>query len=138
VETHTNIHMQIKGATKSTKMKKYSLLWLRTDLDNTLLNCGCYHGFLHKFSPESLILMRGAFLHAGGVNGDPRCHMMFYPQPEAGCQSYTEQYQHNRQDSRLLRQKSKGRKMAFEREEGRGQSLSFIFLLPDPCIITGH
>jgi hypothetical protein len=25
-----------------------------------------------------------------------------------------------------------------ERKEGRGQSLSFVFLLPDPCIITGH
>jgi hypothetical protein len=54
------------------------------------------------------------------------------------CQSYTEQYQHNRQDSRLLRQKSTGRKMACVRKEGRGQSLSFIFLLPDPRIITGH
>jgi hypothetical protein len=31
------------------------------------------------------------------------------------CQSYTEQYQHNRQDSRLLRPKSVGRKMACER-----------------------
>ena len=54
------------------------------------------------------------------------------------CQSYTEQYQHNRQDTKLLRQKSVGRKMACERKEGRRQSLSFIFLLPDPCIITGY
>jgi hypothetical protein len=46
--------------------------------------------------------------------------------------------QRHRQDSRLLRQKSMGRKIACERKEGRGQSLSFIFLLPDPCIITGH
>jgi hypothetical protein len=38
------------------------------------------------------------------------------------CQSYTEQYQHNRQDSRLRRRKSMGRKMACERKEGRGYS----------------
>jgi hypothetical protein len=48
--------------------------------------------------------------------------------PKLHCQSYTEQYQRNRQDSRLLRRKSMGRKMACERKEGRGQSLSFIFL----------
>ena len=42
------------------------------------------HGFLHKFNPEALILMRGDFVHAGGVNADPRCHMMFYPKPNAG------------------------------------------------------
>ena len=42
------------------------------------------HGFLHKFNAESLILMRGDFVHAGGVNFEPRCHMMFYPKPKAG------------------------------------------------------
>ena len=42
------------------------------------------HGFLHRFSPESLILMRGDFVHAGGVATDPRCHMAFFPLPGAG------------------------------------------------------
>jgi hypothetical protein len=42
------------------------------------------HGFLHRFKPHALILMRGDFVHAGGASIDPRCHMMFYPKPEAG------------------------------------------------------
>jgi hypothetical protein len=42
------------------------------------------HGFLHRFSPESLVLMRGDFVHAGGVATDPRCHMAFPPKPGAG------------------------------------------------------
>jgi hypothetical protein len=42
------------------------------------------HGFLHHFGPEALILMRGDFVHAGGVAQDPRCHMAFYPKPGAG------------------------------------------------------
>ena len=42
------------------------------------------HGFLHKFNAESLILMRGDYVHAGGVQCEPRCHMMFYPKPKAG------------------------------------------------------
>jgi hypothetical protein len=46
--------------------------------------------------------------------------------------SYTEQYQHNRQDSRLLRQKSVGRKMACERrkeEDKTSPLLSFSQIL---------
>jgi hypothetical protein len=42
------------------------------------------HGFLHLFNPEALILMRGDFVHAGGVATDPRCHMAFFPKPGAG------------------------------------------------------
>jgi hypothetical protein len=42
------------------------------------------HGFLHLFGPDSLILMRGDFVHAGGVATDPRCHMAFSPKPGAG------------------------------------------------------
>jgi hypothetical protein len=36
------------------------------------------------FSAMSLFLMRGHFVHAGGVSKDPRCHMSFYPLPAAG------------------------------------------------------
>ena len=42
------------------------------------------HGFLHTFSPTSLVLMRGDFIHAGGVSQAPRCHMEFYPKQKAG------------------------------------------------------
>jgi hypothetical protein len=42
------------------------------------------HGFLHRFKPQALILMRGDFVHAGGASLDPRCHMVFYPLPAAG------------------------------------------------------
>jgi hypothetical protein len=42
------------------------------------------HGFLHRFPSEALILMRGDFVHAGGVVSDPRCHMEFYPKVPAG------------------------------------------------------
>jgi hypothetical protein len=31
-----------------------------------------------------LVLMRGDFIHAGGVSQAPRCHMEFYPKQKAG------------------------------------------------------
>ena len=42
------------------------------------------YGFLHNLSPTSLVLMRGDFVHAGGVSWLPRCHMKFYPTVAAG------------------------------------------------------
>ena len=42
------------------------------------------YGFLKTFKPTSLVLMRGDFVHAGGISKEPRCHMEFYPKPEAG------------------------------------------------------
>ncbi len=39
------------------------------------------HGFLHKFKPRSLLLMRGDFVHAGGTSKLPRCHMDFSRYP---------------------------------------------------------
>ena len=42
------------------------------------------YGFPHTFKPSNLLLMRGDFVHAGGILKDPRCHMEFYPLPEAG------------------------------------------------------
>jgi hypothetical protein len=42
------------------------------------------YGYLQTFSATSLVLLRGDFVHAGGVSQDPRCHMSFYPLPEAG------------------------------------------------------
>ena len=42
------------------------------------------HGFLHKFKPTSLLLMRGDFVHAGGTSKHPRCHMEFFPLEAAG------------------------------------------------------
>ena len=42
------------------------------------------HGYLQRFNRHALVLMRGDFVHAGGVSQEPRCHMGFYPKPEAG------------------------------------------------------
>jgi hypothetical protein len=42
------------------------------------------YGFLHTMKPTALLLMRGDFIHAGGVLWYPRCHMKFYPRVEAG------------------------------------------------------
>ena len=42
------------------------------------------YGFLHTFNPSDLLIMRGDFVHSGGILKDPRCHMEFYPLPEAG------------------------------------------------------
>jgi hypothetical protein len=42
------------------------------------------YGYLHTFSASCLVLLRGDFLHAGGVAKEPRCNMQFYPLPPAG------------------------------------------------------
>jgi len=42
------------------------------------------YGFLHTFGPTSLVLMRGDFVHAGGICKEPRCQMEFFPLPAAG------------------------------------------------------
>ena len=49
-----------------------------------LLPTNMKHGFLHKFKPTSLLLMRGDFVHAGGTSKLPRCHMEFFPLEAAG------------------------------------------------------
>jgi hypothetical protein len=47
-------------------------------------NADIKYGFLNTFSATSLLLMRGDFVHAGGVSKEPRCHMEFFPLPAAG------------------------------------------------------
>ena len=47
-------------------------------------NADIKYGFLNTFSATSLLLMRGDFVHAGGVAKEPRCHMEFFPLPAAG------------------------------------------------------
>jgi hypothetical protein len=42
------------------------------------------YGFLHTMKPSALLLMRGDFIHAGGIFWFPRCHMKFYPRLRAG------------------------------------------------------
>jgi hypothetical protein len=42
------------------------------------------YGFLHTMKATSLLLMRGDFIHAGGISWHPRCHMKFYPRVAAG------------------------------------------------------
>ena len=42
------------------------------------------YGFLHMMTASSLLLMRGDFVHAGGISWRPRCHMEFYPRLGAG------------------------------------------------------
>jgi hypothetical protein len=42
------------------------------------------YGFLHTMKPSALLLMRGDFIHAGGILWFPRCHMKFYPRLRAG------------------------------------------------------
>ena len=42
------------------------------------------YGFLHTMTASSLLLMRGDFIHAGGISCRPRCHMKFYPRVAAG------------------------------------------------------
>jgi uncharacterized protein Usg len=42
------------------------------------------YGFLHSLPRTALLLMRGDFIHAGGVSWLPRCHMKFYPRVDAG------------------------------------------------------
>jgi hypothetical protein len=42
------------------------------------------YGFLHTMKKTSLLLMRGDFIHAGGISWFPRCHMKFFPRVEAG------------------------------------------------------
>ena len=42
------------------------------------------YGFLHTMKATSLLLMRGDFIHAGGISWRPRCHMKFYPRMGAG------------------------------------------------------
>jgi hypothetical protein len=42
------------------------------------------YGFLNTFSATSLLLLRGDFVHAGGISKEPRCHMEFFPLPTAG------------------------------------------------------
>jgi hypothetical protein len=49
-----------------------------------LLPTNMKHGFLNKFKPTSLLLMRGDFVHAGGTSKLPRCHMEFFPLQAAG------------------------------------------------------
>jgi hypothetical protein len=54
-------------------------LWLLPNCYNDIK-----YGFRHTFKPTSLLLMRGDFVHAGGISQEPRCHMSFYPLPGAG------------------------------------------------------
>jgi hypothetical protein len=42
------------------------------------------YGILLTLPPTALLLMRGDFVHAGGAQLFPRCHMKFYPRLEAG------------------------------------------------------
>jgi hypothetical protein len=42
------------------------------------------YGFLHTLKASSLLLMRGDFIHAGGISWRPRCHMKFFPRVGAG------------------------------------------------------
>jgi hypothetical protein len=49
-----------------------------------LLPMNAKHGILHTFNSHTLVLMRGDFVHAGGVSKMPRCHMQFFPKPNAG------------------------------------------------------
>ena len=42
------------------------------------------YGMLHQIPRTALLLMRGDFVHAGGVQWHPRCHMKFFPRVEAG------------------------------------------------------
>jgi hypothetical protein len=51
------------------------------------------YGFLHRMKATSLLLMRGDFIHAGGISWRPRCHMKFYPRMGAGLvKGQAEQY----------------------------------------------
>ena len=42
------------------------------------------HGFLYQFPKTAIVFMRGDFVHAGGCLQEPRAHMEFFPQAEAG------------------------------------------------------
>ena len=42
------------------------------------------YGYYHTIPRTGLLLMRGDFIHAGGVSWFPRCHMKFYPRASAG------------------------------------------------------
>ena len=54
------------------------------ELQLWLLPMNAKHGILHTFNKAALVLMRGDFVHAGGVSKLPRCHMQFFPKPNAG------------------------------------------------------
>jgi hypothetical protein len=56
-----------------------------------LLPQGKSYGFKHVIPKDSLLLMRGDFTHAGGLqreNGH-RCHMVFYPKMSAGWRDHS-------------------------------------------------
>ncbi len=45
-------------------------LWLLPNATNDI-----EYGYLKTFNARALVLLRGDFVHAGGVSTDPRCHM---------------------------------------------------------------
>jgi hypothetical protein len=57
-----------------------------------LLPMNAKHGILHTFNMDALVLMRGDFVHAGGICKLPRCHMEFFPKPNAG---FVQGHQHH-------------------------------------------
>ena len=86
-------------------------LWLLPNATNDIK-----YGFLKTFSARALVLMRGDFVHAGGVLTDPRCHMSFYPRPAAGLV-------HGHEDHYWLEEND-------DHEEGRKFVTSFLWQGP--------